>query len=62
MVGFRLSLCQAAPLTRSVDRIGKRTGVRLGLFRVPAARRALWERVFSCRMAVGFLDWSGPAC
>ncbi len=35
MVGFRLSLCQAVPPTRNADRIGKRTGVRFSLFRVP---------------------------
>ena len=59
MVGFRLSLCQADPptdpLTWNSNRIGTHTGVRFGLFGMPAARGALWEQVFSCRRPLVFL-------
>ncbi len=58
MVGFRLSLCQADPLTWNSNRIGTHTGVRFGLFGIPAARGALWAQVFSYRRPLVFL--TGP--
>ena len=57
MVGFRLSLCQAAPPTRN-DRIEKHTGVCFNLFPVPAARCAWWERVLAAGWPSAFL--TGP--